>query len=536
MNDTGAPRSFRPETAQAKPKILVELRPCSIDYAGISQETRLIYSVLSELPEFHVGGLLNAFHDLVLPRSVRNAVNKKTDAGEQLSKAAFKQARLLWALESEIQGVRSSNKILKLWRSLEKKDLVPSYLRHLVASRQSRLLPFDSILFDDFVWTRYFQQTLPASDRERIIDTEYYAIEKGWVDAHFGCRSRRTSAKINTSGWDFFFCQVPTPFVVSTGTKIVVRYHDSIPLFFTHTVNGYDLKRFYWGLRASIRNGAFFACTSQPVHQELIRLFPEVEQRSTVIPDIVSDQFYKETSTKEKLGEILYRRKCPETSPPPKARPSRPKCIKEPYMVSVSTLEPRKNYRFLLEAWAVACQRLESPPLLVMVANLGWRNAEDVEELKPLIKAGRVAHLTRVGLHELRALYSGAHAVVCPSRSEGFDLSGVEAMLCETPVIASDIAVHRSVYGDAALYFDPYDVNSCANMLVEALSMPKDSGLLASLRDKGTERAKLYTRDAIGPQWANLFHRLAGRGTGTASTPSPVFKGQSPVLSDAELA
>jgi hypothetical protein len=43
--------------------------------------------------------------------------------------------------------------------------------------------------------------------------------------------------------------------MVCPETKIVVRYHDSIPLFLPHTVNGYDLKRFYWGLRASIRNG-----------------------------------------------------------------------------------------------------------------------------------------------------------------------------------------------------------------------------------------------------------------------------------------
>ena len=163
MNDTGAPRPFRPDMPKIKPKILVELRPCSIGYAGISQETRLIYSALSELPDFQLGGLLNAFHDLVLPRSVRNATYKKTEAGELPSKAAFKQARLLWALESEIQGVRSSNKIRRWWRSLEKKDLIPSYLRHIIASRQSRLLPFDGALFDDFVWTRYFQQTLPAS-------------------------------------------------------------------------------------------------------------------------------------------------------------------------------------------------------------------------------------------------------------------------------------------------------------------------------------------------------------------------------------
>jgi glycosyltransferase involved in cell wall biosynthesis len=109
-------------------------------------------------------------------------------------------------------------------------------------------------------------------------------------------------------------------------------------------------------------------------------------------------------------------------------------------------------------------------------------------------------------------------------------------MLCETPVIASDIAVHRSVYGDAALYFDPYDVNSCASMLVNALSMPKDSGLMASLRDQGIERAKLYTRDTIGPQWADLFHRLSSGRAGRAPMASPVSEGQCPALSDAELA
>jgi glycosyltransferase involved in cell wall biosynthesis len=222
---------------------------------------------------------------------------------------------------------------------------------------------------------------------------------------------------------------------------------------------------------------------------------------------MVSDQFYKDVPSQEKVGEIIHRRECPETAQLP-SRP--PKYTEDAYIISVSTLEPRKNYRLLLQAWALACQRLETRPVLVLVANLGWRNQEDVQELTPQLKSGRVAHVTRVAQHELRALYSGAHAVVCPSRSEGFDLSGVEAMLCDTPVIASDIDVHRWVYGNAAAYFNAYDVSSCADAMVRVLSTPKETGYLADLRRRGLERAKLYTPEAIGPQWAELFQRLAG--------------------------
>jgi glycosyltransferase involved in cell wall biosynthesis len=509
MNDTGALRPFRPATPKVKPKVLVELRNCSIPFAGISQETRLVYSVLSSLPTLELGGLLNPFHDLVLPRSVRSIPAVTRSKSHIPWKAMFKQSRLVSALDWEIQGVRRNSIVYRLWKRLNKRDVVPALYKYFYHGKKYNLLDLDTELFGDFVWTRYFQQTLPAQDRQRIVETQFYAIEKGWRDAHFGCRDIRTAAKINTKTWDIFLCQMPTPFIVSPSTKTVVRYHDSIPIFLPHTVDGQENKRFFLRLRASVRNGAFFVCTSEPVRRELVRLFPQTETNSSVIPDIVSDGFYKDTPSQETVGDIIYRRKCMETAPR-KVASSRPKSVKEPYIVSVSTMEPRKNYGMLLQAWAVACSRLETRPLLVLVANLGWRHHEDVQELKALVKSGRVAHLTRVAHNELRSLYSGAHAVVCPSRSEGFDLSGVEAMLCCTPVIASDIDVHRWVYADAAAYFATYDVASCADAIVRALSTPKDTGYLAELRHRGRERAALYSREVIGAQWAELFQRLAG--------------------------
>jgi glycosyltransferase involved in cell wall biosynthesis len=323
------------------------------------------------------------------------------------------------------------------------------------------------------------------------------------------CRKRKTACKINTRGWEFFFCQVPTPFMVSPETRIVVRYHDSIPLLLPHMVDSQENKRFFWRLRASIRNGAFFACTSEPVRQELVRLFPETESTSTVVPDMVADSYYKEEPQPNAVSTILQSRRCPETAP---ERPASrlPKVIKDPFLFSVSTLESRKN-RLLLQAWAHACARLECKPMLVLVANLGWRHHEDIMEVKALVKAGRVAHLTRVPISEMRLLYSAAHAVVCPSRSERFDLSGIEAMLCDTPVLASDIDVHRWVYGDAAVYFKSYDVGHCADQIVRALSTPKDSDYLADLRHRGRQRAALYTRETIGPKWTELFQRLSDK-------------------------
>jgi glycosyltransferase involved in cell wall biosynthesis len=534
MNDTGAPRPFRPATPTKACKVLLELRACSHGFAGIPQETRLIYSAISKNENFEVGGLLNPFHDLVLPRGMRRP-SCESDASHP-AKKIYNQARLITAIDAEIEGHRRKDILARWVRRLEERDLLPQVLRYLKPSKYYPLLPINGITFDDFVWTKFFQKTLPSSERKHILDDPFFTIKKGWIEAHSWCRNSRTSVKIDTRGWQFFLCPVPTPFAVHPETRIVVRYHDAIPVLLPHTTNvgGVDMKQHFRGLRASVRNGAFFVCTSEPVRADLLKLFPEAEPNTTVISDMVSNEYHKVEASPEALARIVSLRKCSETAP--RRQTPGPKSIEKDYVLSVSTLEPRKNFKVLLEAWEAACQHLETRPLLVLVANIGWRNAEEIEEIRKLVKGKRVAHLSRVPLHELRVLYSGAQAVVCPSRSEGFDLSGIEAMLCETPVIASDIAVHRSVYGDAALYFDPYDVKGCANMLAEILSMPKDSSLMANLRDKGLERAKLYTRDAIGRQWADLFHRLAGRDTGRAPIASSVPDGHRPILSNAELA
>src|SRR6185436_21083404 len=87
---------------------------------------------------------------------------------------------------------------------------------------------------------------------------------------------------------------------------------------------------------------------------------------------------------------------------------------------------------------------------------------------------GALFHLARVPLSALRKLYSGALVVVCPSVSEGFDFSGIEAMRCGSPVVASDIPVHREIFGDAAEYFGPYSTPALAQALASVIA--RDAG------------------------------------------------------------
>jgi glycosyltransferase involved in cell wall biosynthesis len=176
--------------------------------------------------------------------------------------------------------------------------------------------------------------------------------------------------------------------------------------------------------------------------------------------------------------------------------------LPERYVLSVGSLEPRKNLTRLLEAWrqVVSVQSTSSqvhPKLVVAGATAAvFATAKLAAPAESVILTGYVPD------ELLPALYSGAAAFVYPSLYEGFGLTVLEAMACGTPVICSSTTSLPEVAGDAAVLVDPSDVAAISQAIQNLLS---DEHLRSSLRSRGLARAQQFTWDrAAAETWQIL--------------------------------
>lgn len=489
-------------------RILIEMRPALEGHAGIPQETRLLFRGLSTLDGVRVEGLLQSSESLLapgLPPSGRGWFGPlpKDRQLNRLGRVVISLEKMTWVgyVKVYVHCVG-----MALWNT--------------IGGRQ-RLWRFDPEHFRDYIWRRFFARTLPAGDFEVVTRAGYRVARVPWNGMHITALVTRylgypQYARLDTQDFDVMLAETPYPGKVLRNTRLVVRYHDAIPVLMPHTISdlSYHQAAHYRALRNNVQHGAWFVCVSEATRQDLLSIFPQVESRSLTIHNMVSHDYFDEASNPDRVREIIKTRLNNTIKPPLDPHFRRTLFDGEgsaaplQYLLMVSTIEPRKNHLALLAAW----ERLRVAGFgelkLLIVGETGWRSKRIVRKFRPWLERGDAYLISEVPSGDLRLLYKHARATVCPSFGEGFDFSGVEAMKSGGAVVASDIAVHREVYVDAAEYCNPYSVGDMVRA-IRAVIEPDQSARRDELVAKGAGVAQRYAYEVILPQWQAFLRSVA---------------------------
>jgi len=177
--------------------------------------------------------------------------------------------------------------------------------------------------------------------------------------------------------------------------------------------------------------------------------------------------------------------------------------IDRPYFLFVGTLEPRKNLRRLLEAYASLDQVVRKQTLLAIAGGKGWGNEDMVSLVRSLNLTDSVRLTGYVNEEQLATLYAHARFLAMPSLYEGFGLPLVEAMSFGVPVLTSSCSSLPEVAGDAGILVDPYNTNSIATGLLQML---KDDEFKNELAARSMLNAARFSWERAARETMEIFH------------------------------
>lgn len=236
--------------------------------------------------------------------------------------------------------------------------------------------------------------------------------------------------------------------------------------------------RYYAGVHRSVQRADRVIVVSEHTRGELLRLTRVEADRVRVVPNAVAPRFFAPVEERRKR-QVLERCR-----------------LARPYVLYVSTIEPRKNVGTLLRAFRRLLDERRGVDLALVGAD-GWLSAA-VYGLADELRLGTSARfLGFVPDEDLPALYAGAAVFAHPAWDEGFGLTPLEAMACGVPVVAADAGALPEVLGPAAVFEPPDDPGRWARALGRVLDEP---ALGRQLSEQGRARASAFpiARQATG--------------------------------------
>jgi glycosyltransferase involved in cell wall biosynthesis len=264
--------------------------------------------------------------------------------------------------------------------------------------------------------------------------------------------------------------ELAAPARVSARARVLTMY-DVIPLQFPEWFEDGAAARMRATLATVRPDRDWIVCNSSRVRLDISERLTFDPARIVVIPLAADRRVFHPVDDREVIADVRRRYGLGD----------------KPYVMSVCTIEPRKNLAHLIRSVASLFDEPAHRDLqLVLVGAMGWKTSAAVEAYETSPVRDRI-HLTGfVPDPDLAPLYAGAEAFVYPSRYEGFGLPVLEAMQCGVPVVTTTGGALPEVAGPAALIVDPDDRDA----LVNAITRARGSRELAA---DGLRRASAFT-------------------------------------------
>lgn len=231
----------------------------------------------------------------------------------------------------------------------------------------------------------------------------------------------------------------------------VLTVHDLSLLIHPETHQKGSVRRARRRLPVMVRAADAIITPTESVRQEVREYLKVTPEKIFVVPEAARDcfrpmEFHATEEVRRRLG------------------------IEENFLLTVGTIEPRKNLMVLMSAFEeVIRTRPHSNLQLVIAGESGWLSGPIFNAIEKSPARNRILLTDYLHDKDLRALYASCRAFIYPSIHEGFGLPPLEAMACGAPVIASCIPALTETTGGAALLFEPSRSEDLAQKIIEVL-------------------------------------------------------------------
>jgi glycosyltransferase involved in cell wall biosynthesis len=268
---------------------------------------------------------------------------------------------------------------------------------------------------------------------------------------------------------------IPSQIRKKRNIKSFLTVYDLIPILFPHFFSFNEVAKVGKALN-NLNSDSWIFCISNSTKFDLCNYLPNLDPSKISVAHLAASDLFYVCNDFIKMNSIRLKYSIPDA----------------PYILSLSTLEPRKNIAHTIRSFLNLVQQENIPDLhLVLTGAKGWNYDAIFSEINsnPSLK-DRIVLTGFVPDEDLAPLYSGALAFVYPSFYEGFGLPPLEAMQCGIPVITSNTSSLPEVVGDAGLMVDPKDSDGLCQGIIDLYKKPS---LRESMSQKSLIQAQKFS-------------------------------------------